>query len=237
MRAIVISDIHGNIDVLRALESRWGSRLEAFDRVVCLGDLVDYGPDPGEVIDWIRAHATDVVRGNHDHAMATGEPCRSSPAYLEASIETRRRLASTLTRDQIAYLEGLPVTRALVAGDRIWQLVHATPADPLYGYLSPESTDDRWVAAMAGVAGQMVLAGHIHLPLVRLVEGGLVINPGSIGMPKDGHPSGSYAIIEDGAVRFFRVVYNPEPMIGRLRSLDLPGLILDQLAQVFRTGT
>jgi protein phosphatase len=62
MRALVISDVHGNIDALRALERRWGAGLDTFDRIVCLGDLVDYGPDPGDVFDWVRARATDIVR-------------------------------------------------------------------------------------------------------------------------------------------------------------------------------
>lgn len=237
MRAIVISDIHGNIDALRALESQCGRRLDEFDRVVCLGDLVDYGPDPGEVIDWVRARATDVIRGNHDHAMATGEPCQSAPAYLEASILTRQRLRSTLTNDQVAYLDGLPERQALTAGRLSWHLVHATPADPLYGYLPPDATDEQWISAVAGLTGQTVLVGHTHLAFVRSVAGGLVVNPGSIGMPKDGHPFGSYAIIEDRAVRFCRIVYDPEPMLGRLRSLGLPGHVVDQLTRTFRTGT
>jgi putative phosphoesterase len=237
MRAIVISDIHGNIEVVRALERQWGARLEEFDRVVCLGDLVDYGPDPGEVIDWVRSRATDAVRGNHDHAMATGEPCRSAPRFLEASILTRQRLKSTLTNDQISYLGQLPDTRSMTAGELTWHLVHATPADPLHDYVAPGSGDERWLSAVGGLAGRVVLVGHTHLAFVRPVGGGLVINPGSIGMPKDGHPSGSYAIIEDRAVRFCRVLYDPEPMIARLRSLGLPLHIADQLTRTFRTGT
>ena len=237
MRALVISDIHGNIEVLRALERQWGARLDEFDRVVCLGDLVDYGPDPGEVIDWVRSRATDVIRGNHDHAMATGEPCGSAPAYLEASILTRERLQSTLTKDELAYLDQLPMRQTLTAGGVNWHLVHATPADPLHAYVSPDSTDEHWVSALAGLTGQIVLVGHTHLAFVRSVAGGLVINPGSIGMPRDGHPFGSYVIIQDHAAHFCRTVYDPEPMITRLRSLDLPAHVVDQLTRTFRTGT
>ena len=110
MRALLISDIHGNIDALRALEAPWGSRLQEFERIICLGDLVDYGPSPGDVIDWTRSHATNVVRGNHDHAVATGESCRSAPAFLEASVLTRLRLQETLTANQVDYLSALPYT-------------------------------------------------------------------------------------------------------------------------------
>jgi predicted phosphodiesterase len=236
MRALVISDIHGNIDALRALEREWGVGFPRFDRIVCLGDLVDYGPDPAEVIDWVRARATDVVRGNHDHAMATGEPCRSAPAYLEASVVTRQRFRPTLTRDELAYLGDLPDRRTADVGHVTWHLVHATPADPLHDYVVPDASDAQWFSALGGVLGQHVLVGHTHLAFARCVAGGVVINPGSIGMPKDGHPHGSYAVIHDGAVQFHRIVYDPEPVVRRLRSLNLPGHVFDQLARVFTTG-
>jgi len=236
MRALVISDVHGNIDALRALELQWGGRLAAFKHVICLGDLVDYGPDPRDVIEWVRARATHVVGGNHDHAMSTGEPCRSSPAYLEASIATRRRLLPTLTRSDLEYLHELPERETVTIGTAAWDLIHATPADPLYQYLPPGAPEDQWRFALEGQAGESILAGHTHMAFVRAVAGGLFVNPGSIGMPKDGSPHGSYAVIHDGAVQFQRIVYDPEPMIRRLRALDLPEGVFDQLARVFGTG-
>jgi len=236
MRALVISDIHGNIDVLRALERQWGSGLDTFERIVCLGDLVDYGPDPREVIDWVRSRATDVIRGNHDHAMATGESCQSAPAYLEASVTTRNRLRATLTRDDLDYLGALPLTRLVDDGQRTWHLVHAAPVNPLHEYVPPESTDVRWKAALDDLIEQRVLLGHTHLAFARAFGGGVVVNPGSIGMPKDANPHGSYAVIRDSAVQFCRIVYDPEPMVGRLRQLDLPERVFVQLAHTFRTG-
>jgi len=237
VRTLVISDIHGNIDALRAIELQWESQFRRFDRIVCLGDLVDYGPDASDVIDWVRSHATDVVRGNHDHAMATGEPCESAPAYLEASIATRDCLRATLTRDELSYLGTLPLTRTVDDGGRRWHLVHAAPAEPLHEYVQPDSSDARWQAALGEISGQRVLVGHTHLAFARPVGGGVVINPGSIGMPKDGNPHGSYAVIHDGAVQFHRIVYDPEPMIARLRALDLLEGIFDRLARTFRTGS
>jgi predicted phosphodiesterase len=237
MRALLISDVHGNIDALRAIELQWDGQFHRFDRILCLGDLVDYGPDASEVIDWVRCHATDVVRGNHDHAMATGEACESAPAYLEASIATRNRLRVTLTRDELACLGALPLTHTLAKGERLWHLVHAAPVEPLHEYVPPESSDARWGTALANLSGQRVLLGHTHLAFARAFGGGVVINPGSIGLPKDANQYGSYAVIHDDAVQFHRIVYDPEPMIGRLRALDLPEHIFAQLARTFRTGS
>ena len=236
MRSIVISDIHGNIDVLRALEQRWGHRLEQFDRVICLGDLVDYGPDPREVVEWVLSRATDVVCGNHDYAMATGEDCRSAPAYLEASRATRERLHGTLTPQHIEYLRQLPRTHSLTLDKQQWHLVHATPRDPLFDYAPPDMAEEQWTAALDGSLGSTLMVGHTHLPFVRAVGGGLVVNPGSIGMPKDGHPHGSYMLIEDGAVEFRRIAYDPRPMLDRLRSLGLPDRVFHQLADTFTSG-
>lgn len=234
MRALVISDIHGNIDALRAIERQ--RDLRQFDRIVCLGDLVDYGPSPREVIDWVRSHASDVVRGNHDHAMASGEPCGSAPAYLEASVTTRDLLRPTLTRDELGYLAGLPLGCILDEGGRSWHLVHAVPSEALHAYVPPEASDGRWRAALGDLAGARVLVGHTHLAFARPVSHGLVVNPGSIGMPKDGNRNGSYAIICDGAVQFCRIAYDPEPTVTRLRALDLPADVFEQLARTFRTG-
>ena len=236
MRTIVLSDVHGNIDVLRALERQWGPRLESFDRVVCLGDLVDYGPDPADVIEWVRARATDVIAGNHDVAMATGTPCESSPRYLEASIATRERLRPTLRPDHLEFLNRLPRRQRLTVGARTWHLAHATPRDPLHEYLLPEADDATWSAALAELQEDCVLVGHTHLAFVRLVGDAIVVNPGSIGMPKDGHPHGSYVVIDDGAIAFHRIAYDPAPMLTRLRALGLPAHIEHQLVDAFTHG-
>lgn len=239
MRALVISDIHGNIDALRALEAQLGTRLQAFERIICLGDLVDYGPNPGEVIDWVRSHVTDIVRGNHDHAVATGESCRSAPAFLEASVLTRQRLQLTLSESQIDYLKGLSFTDTVETepneGKRL-HLVHASPSDPLYAYMPPQRTDAEWSTALDGLNGETVLIGHTHVAFVRRGGSGLVINPGSLGMPKDGDPHGSYAVLDGASVQFCRVAYDPEPLVARLRALSLPQHVFDQLAETFRTG-
>jgi predicted phosphodiesterase len=237
MRALVLSDIHGNIDALQALADQWQGRFHEFDHVIVLGDLVDYGPRPHDVIGWVQTYATDVVRGNHDHAMATGESCRSSPLYLEAAIATRDRLRPTLTSSDLDYLSRLDLTRPLAHGDERWRLLHATPRDPLFDYVLPTDDEARWTEAFGAEAGQFVMVGHTHLAFVRGTGGGLVINPGSLGMPKDGHPGGSYAIVDGDAVQFRRVAYDPTVVVDRLRELELPARVFSQLAATFLTGS
>jgi predicted phosphodiesterase len=237
MRALVLSDIHANLDALDALDRVWRGRYDTFDRVIVLGDLVDYGPCPRETIAWVQAHATDVVAGNHDEAMATGGRCGSSARFLAASIATRERLRPTLTADELAYLGALPRTATITDDDRVWQLVHATPRDPLLEYLRPNDAPVEWRAAFERRLAPYVLVGHTHLPFVHLLDhGGLVVNPGSLGMPKDRHPSGSYAIVDGASVEFRRVTYDVDRLIGRLARLDLPDTVVEVLIDAFRNG-
>ena len=237
MRALVISDIHGNIDALLALEAELKNRRFAPDLTLVLGDLVDYGPAPEEVIAWVRENADYVVRGNHDHAMATGADCRSSTAYKSLSVATREYFRTRLSEAALQYLRDLPTTCSTdIAGKT--EMVHATPRNPLFEYLRPESSDAQWRSAMEGITdgNQLLLLGHTHLQFDKTVGRVRIVNPGSLGQPKDGDPRGCYAIIEGGRVELRCVEYDVEKATARLAQLDLPALVREQLAFVLRTG-
>ena len=108
MRVLVISDVHGNADALRAVledAGRW-------DDVWVLGDLVDYGPEPQVVVDMVRELRPGlVVRGNHDNAVAFGVDCLCDPKVHELSVYTRQAIsARLLSREQVEWLRGLPTT-------------------------------------------------------------------------------------------------------------------------------
>jgi len=184
MRAPVLSDIHGNIDALQAFDRLWAARLHEFDHVIVLGDLVDYGPAPHEVIAWVRAYATDVVRGNHDHAMATGESCSSSPTYLEAAIVTRDVLGPTLTSADLMYLRDLEVTRTIGDGPERWRLVHATPRDPLFDYVLPTDGPAQWTDALAsGTSGAIIDGDSVQFCRVEYDTGAVIARLRAIDLP------------------------------------------------------
>jgi predicted phosphodiesterase len=161
MRVLVVSDIHGNIEVLRAVVSA-----EAHvEQVLCLGDIVDYGPAPDETVSWVRENALATVRGNHDNAVAFGEDCRSAPLFRRLSVESRKKTIPMLSPESFGFLRSLPTRRAVHVDGTHLELLHAAPGDPLFEYL-PASRVEEWRRAAAGIAADLILVGHTHLPVV-----------------------------------------------------------------------
>ena len=115
MRIAIISDVHANLAALEAIE-------EPYDLLFCLGDLVDYGPQPREAIHWVKERALRVVRGHHDHALAYEEDCRCAPVMRESSVTTREWHSRLLSAQDKQYLHGLPIADRVASRERhsIW---------------------------------------------------------------------------------------------------------------------
>ncbi len=223
MRALIVSDIHGNIDALEAVAAQAFGGAERIDQVWVLGDLVDYGGAPAEAIAWVQSHAAVVVRGNHDHAVGTGEDCRSAPLYHDLAVATREYFRPRLTTADRGYLAALPLHASirLPRGTRI-ALVHASHEDPLFGYIPADAPDERWrTALMAAGSAEFVLVGHTHDQFARPIGRTLLVNPGSVGLPKDGDPRAEYAVFDDGRIDLRRVAYDTDRAVHRVAALPL----------------
>ena len=222
MRALVLSDIHANIDALHAIDA-WRANQPSFDAIWLLGDLVDYGGAPDEVIDWARTHATLVVRGNHDHAMATGAGCGSSAIFLGLSVATREYFRSRLPQADLHYLSSLPVEMSVeTPGCGRTVIVHATPQDPLFGFVPASANEEIWRAAIAPAnEPRFLFAGHTHDQFVRSVGRTTIVNPGSAGLPTDGDPRAAFAVFDEGVVRLHRVPYDVGRAAARVCGLPI----------------
>ena len=201
MRILLISDVHANWPALAAVAAA-----EQFDACLCMGDLVDYGCEPAPVIDWVRRHATVCVRGNHDHMVAQNVATNGAGGFRYLSGATRRLSRERISEADRRYLAALPVTRYLTLDGIRFLLVHATPRDPLDEYAPPEV--DFWRRRLENVAADFVLVGHTHFPYELFTSGARVINPGSVGLPRDGDPRASYAVLEGAKVTFRRAEYD-----------------------------
>lgn len=230
MRILVVSDIHANLAALRAIPDA------GIDHVLCLGDLVDYGPDPAPCIDWVRARAAAAIEGNHDHAVAHHTSCRCAGAFRTLSEETREVMWRLLDAEHVAFLAARPTTAKVTLGGVRFQLVHATPSDPLYTYLPPNETA-RWAREIESVDADVLLVGHTHLPMVLRFGDKLVVNPGSVGLPRTKDGRASYAIIDDGVPRLEKVEYDVEATVAALARNDLSDGTLSTLTRILRTGS
>jgi len=228
VRVLVVSDIHGNWPALEAVAA------VPHDSVVCLGDIVGYGPQPGECLRWLRANGVEIVQGNHDRALADDVPPRCRPDFEWLATAAAGIARRQLDDEEKAFLRALPRTRRLVLDGRRVLILHATPADPLYSYLPPDV--EHWRAAVAGLEADMLLVGHTHLPFHFQLDGVHVVNPGSVGQSKDGDPRAAFAVIEDGTPSLERTPYSIERTVEGLRAAGLEAPAFGALAALLRTG-
>jgi putative phosphoesterase len=227
MRILVVSDIHANWEALAAIS-------EPYDLCVCLGDLVDYGPDPARCVRWVMANCDYAIRGNHDHGVAQGIPVMGESGFRYLTRVTRPSMWEALGPDERKFLLQLPVTQRFTAGGLNFLLVHATPRDPLDEYLLRDP--EVWARRVQNAGADVVCVGHSHLQFNLNVDGVWVLNPGSVGQPRDGDPRAAYAVIDDDRIELKRVEYPVEETIARIESGDLPARAKALLAQCLRTG-
>jgi putative phosphoesterase len=234
LRLLVVSDIHSNHAALQAvLEDA-----APWDRCICAGDTVGYGPDPNECIGALRDKSFRCIKGNHDHEVVTGDASspegapgnfRFNPRAVRA-IEINRGL---LTLDSRAYLEGLPISlRLRVDGVNI-AVYHGSPLAPLSEYVMPEEAKMRAAQLIAESDCNLLVLGHTHKPYAIEHGDTLLLNPGSVGQPRDGDPRASYALVEIAVGRINphirRVKYDIKRTQDKMKRLGLPKTLATRL--------
>jgi putative phosphoesterase len=209
MKLGVISDIHANIAALDAVLAD----MPAVDRLICCGDIVEYYADANEVCDRLRTLAPLTVRGNHD-AYVIGA-LTPSPARREAYRTDWTRAA--LRPDNMEWLKSLPTEQRLTGGGREIVVRHASPWDE-ETYLYPDSP--RLDEISLG-SREILLVGHTHIPLRRSAGAGMIVNPGSVGQPRDWDPRAAYATVDlaTGVIEHHRVAYDVAALQSRLSRL------------------
>lgn len=233
MRCLVLSDIHSNLEALQAVLDDAGS----VDEIWCLGDVVGYGPDPNACVELLREKPTRWIAGNHDWGTLGKLDLRDfNPDARDANLWNRRQL----TLDNLAFLQTVPET--LVEGH--FTLAHGSPRHPIWEYVIHCSTAQ---SCAPFFHTRFCLVGHTHTPItfqlsenngdltceplpmlmgqrVRMGQDRLIINPGSVGQPRDGDPRASYLILDRDSLTFEyrRVAYPIEQAQAKMMDRDLP---------------
>ncbi|MEM0504466.1 MAG: metallophosphoesterase family protein [Sulfolobales archaeon] len=245
LKLLIISDIHGNADALKTLLSR----VPGWDYLWVLGDLTDYGPEPHVVVDLIRDLKPDVVlMGNHDHAVAFNTDCMCAPELHELSEYTRVNISlRLLAEDQVRWLKTLPKYYSVMLDNLKFYATHGSPRNNLYGYLKPTLSMDEVKLALTPsmyavkpkpIEADYVIVGHTHIPMSLDVNSLKVLNPGSIGQPRDGDPRTSALLLDlrSREVRWYRIEYEIGETIRKLRSLDLDLRYVKWLESILISG-
>ena len=237
MRVAVLSDIHSNIVALDAVLSHAGD----VDAIWHLGDVVGYGPEPDAVVARLEERAAIGVRGNHDAAAVGGREIEWFNPEARAAAEWTRDTMSASTR---TWLSALPERR--VVDDVL--LVHGSPRDPLREYVTDRAAAEE---NMAVQETQHALHGHTHVPVAWMATSDEValiqprpsetidldayrtlINPGSVGQPRDGDARASYLVLdhESGRVTWHRVAYDIGRVQAAMRAVGLPDRLAARLS-------
>ena len=237
MRIAVLSDIHSNLPALDAVLADAGP----VDGIWLLGDVVGYGPDPDGVIDRLRDTGAQGVRGNHDAAAIGGSEIDWFNPDARRAMEWTRTAISPAS---VAWLRDLPERRSLDG----CELVHGSPREPLWEYVTSLSIARDNLALLHEPIG---LHGHTHVPVAFIEEGERVegrtpadgaslrldgrralVNPGSVGQPRDGDPRASYMVLDPsaGSMTWHRVAYDVEPVQAAMRAAGLPGFLISRLS-------
>jgi putative phosphoesterase len=227
MKIVIVSDIHANAAALEALP-------DTGDELWVLGDLVNYGPDPRAVIDFVRKRATLVIRGNHDDAIGFERDPRCSRRFREMARETAEYTRAVLSEEEKQYLRSLPLGASRTVEDVRFRLVHATLADPLYDYR--RDNDETWEREADSCGCDVLLTGHTHIPFARDCAGTVVCNPGSIGQPKNGSPNACYAVWQNGRIELKSIPYPVSITVEKIRALNLSPAVTSGLVETLMTG-
>lgn len=211
MRIGVISDIHGNLIALEAVLED----MPEVDAIVCAGDVVGYGPWPAECVAMMRDRDVPSVMGNHDRA-AVADTTFGFNSMAAAGVAYAQE---HLDESQLAWLRSLPTERHAF-DDRV-KIVHGHPDDPdKYTY------PDRFSARLLDGEDVLVM-GHTHVQAHEEYDSGVVMNPGSVGQPRDGDPRAAYAVVDIAhhRVQEYRVEYDIDSVVAAVRDTGLPDRI------------
>ena len=237
MRIAVLSDIHSNLVALDAVLVSSGP----VDAVWHLGDVVGYGPEPDAVVARLGAIGAIGVKGNHDAAAAGGSEIEWFNPDARRAMEWTR---ATISRVTSGWLDTLPQT--LTSGD--WTLVHGSPREPIWEYVTSVPVAR---ANLAVLGGRIGLHGHTHIPAAFLEDDGgievvspgdgsvlelrgrrALVNPGSVGQPRDGDPRSSYVVLDTEAdsVSWHRTPYDIAAVQASMLATGLPASLAARLS-------
>jgi putative phosphoesterase len=209
MNLLIMSDIHANLPGLNAVLSDVPSP----DLIIHSGDILGYGPYPNQVVEQLKKENIVSIVGNHDRAVVSGDF-----DFPEIPTKVIHWTQNRLTDSNRRYIEQLPLEKSLEADKISIRLVHGSPQNP-DEYVYPDD-----ISSDLAVDEDILVYGHTHYPVITSVDGCLVLNPGSVGQPRDGDLRGSYILYdtETSAIELHRCNYSNKVVRDKILQLSIP---------------
>jgi len=223
MKVLILSDIHANYPALEAIIAKE----KIWDKLIFLGDVVDYGPHPKECISFIQNNADYYVCGNHDYAIAFNADCNCLGASREYSMATREWHKQLLSKNEIDFLRAMPIQINVKIDDKFLFLSHATPLGDLSKYITEEELEEQ----VKLLTYENILLGHTHIQYNKSMHGSLIINPGSVGLSRNSDKA-CYAVCEKGDFTLRSVAYDVQITINDLMKSPIPDICKEGLKKV-----
>lgn len=224
MRIALISDIHSNIHALNAVVK--DAQKHKADTYWLLGDVVDYGANPNEVIEALmQLPIAQWVGGNHDAALFLDVHCSGTHEGTQSYLYTK----SILTRANADWLRKHCTPKIKILPEYDMTLLHGTPEDPYWGYLFPD--DEKAMLDVSEQIGTSVLCvGHTHRQFdIEIRPGHHIVNPGSVGQPRNGNPKAQYVLFDGKSFQLRSVDYDIESAALAIYSAGLPRTLAQRL--------
>ncbi len=234
MKVGIVSDIHGNFHALKAVERELDKK--GVEEVWCLGDTVGYGAFPEECLKWVKENCSTVILGNHELAVLGLVDISMLNEFAAKSITWTRR---KLTKESVDYLSELNVQEI----NKCCHLVHDTPSSP--GSMEYILSKEQAYRALLKQKKEIALFGHTHIPAVyrlfgsgvdrlspktvRLSGGRYLLNPGSVGQPRDRNPWASFAVLDGEVFTVYRVEYDVKAAAREILRAGLPKFLAARL--------
>ncbi len=237
----ILSDIHGNRQALDAVLE--DASAHGIERWWCVGDIVGYGADPAYVLELCLAGAERCIAGNHDLVVAGHLPLDAFASWAQAAAAWTRSALGPAQCARLAMLSPVDTAHEV-------HLVHASLRDPIWEYIVG---CEKAAASLEAATAQLTCVGHTHVPAawhrrpdgpieqvptdvpIPLAAGRWLVNPGSVGQPRDGDPRAAWAVFdpERGTIAYVRTQYDVAGAQAAIRTAGLPDLLAERLGKGF----
>ncbi len=218
----LIADVHSNAVALKAVLSVL--RDSGVEKILHAGDVTGYNPYPNETIELFKKNKILSIRGNHDRALLSGDTSGFNP-YAAAALKWT---GNVLAPENADYIAGLKDEEFISIGKKRMLVVHGSPRD-FDEYVYPEDVVPEFLSGC-----DILVLGHTHIQFIKEYPGGMIVNPGSVGQPRDGNPGAAFAILDTGSgkIKLWRASYDIEKVIEDMLRAHLP----EELALRLITG-